>query len=71
MNKGHANDADSFDPLADLQRVAAQAMAGITRDPELVRRVRERAEAARNEALTKHGVQNIGVSIIHQIRHGE
>jgi hypothetical protein len=54
--------------MADLEDVARQAAAGDVRDPELVRRVRERAEKVRHEILAKFGVQDIGVSIIRQMR---
>lgn len=54
--------------MADLEEAARQAAAGGVRDPELVRRVRERADKARRETLAKLGVQDIGVSIIREMR---
>ena len=54
--------------MADLDEIARQAAAGGVRDPELVRRIRERADKARCETLTKFGVQDIGVSIIREMR---
>jgi hypothetical protein len=54
--------------MADLQEVARQAATGGVRDPELVRRIRERAEKARREILANFGVQDIGVSIIREMR---
>lgn len=54
--------------LADLEEVARQAATGGVRDPELVRRIRERADKARRETLAKLGVQDIGVSIIREMR---
>jgi hypothetical protein len=56
---------------ADLEEVARQAVAGGVRDPELLRRVRERAEKARRETVAKFGVQDIGVSIIRERRDAE
>jgi hypothetical protein len=50
------------DVLADLEAVS-QAK-GIVRDPELYRRVTERADRVRRETLEKFGVQEIGAEII-------
>jgi hypothetical protein len=50
------------DVLADLEAVS-QAK-GIVRDPELYRRVTERADRIRAETLEKFGVQEIGAEII-------
>jgi hypothetical protein len=36
--------------------------------PEIVRRVQERAERARQEVRATHGVQEIGVQIIRELR---
>ena len=36
--------------------------------PDVVRRVRERGEKARAELLATHGVQDIGVAIIRELR---
>lgn len=57
--------------MADLEEVARQAAAGGVRDPELVRRIRERAEKARREILAKFGVQDIGVPILREMRDAE
>ena len=54
--------------MADLEEVARQAATGGVRDPELLRRIRERADKARRETLAKFGVQDIGVSIIREMR---
>ncbi|HKI38128.1 MAG TPA: hypothetical protein VKA46_40115 [Gemmataceae bacterium] len=56
------------DMLADLQEVARQAAAGGVKNAELLRRVQERAEAARREIRAKFGVQDIGVQIIRETR---
>jgi hypothetical protein len=54
--------------LADTQLVADCAAAGKPVPPEVVRRVRERAEKARQELLAARGVQDIGVPIIRELR---
>jgi hypothetical protein len=59
------------DILADLEEVARQAASGGVRDPELLRRVSERAEKARQEILKKHGVLNIAVDLIREGRDEE
>jgi hypothetical protein len=50
------------DVLADLEAVSRAK--GIVRDPELYRRVMERADRVRRETLEKFGVQEIGAEII-------
>ncbi len=56
------------DVLADMQAVADAVAAGRPVDPEVARRVQERAEKARLEILALHGVQEIGVSLIREFR---
>jgi hypothetical protein len=65
-----ATDAASIptDVLADLEAVCRQAAAGEVRDPQLVRRVQERAAKARQDILDRHGVQDVGVAIIREAR---
>ncbi len=71
-NQDMANDnSDRLDALADLKEVARQAMSGGIRDPEVLRRVRQRAERARAEVLQKFGIQEIGVQIIREMRDAE
>jgi hypothetical protein len=62
------NSAIPPEVMADLEEVARQAAAGGVRDPKLVRRIRQRAEKARRETLARFGVQDIGVSIIREMR---
>lgn len=57
--------------MADLEEVCRQAASGGVRDPELRRRVEERARKAREENLQKFGVQDIGVQIIREMRESE
>ncbi|MEX2120986.1 MAG: hypothetical protein WD847_15450 [Pirellulales bacterium] len=59
------------DIMADLEEVARQSLAGGVRDPELIRRVTERADKVRDEMLQEFGVQDIGVHIIRETRDAE
>jgi len=56
------------DVMADLQMIADCAGGGKPVPPEVARRVQERAARARQEILEKHGVQDIGVQIIRELR---
>jgi hypothetical protein len=56
------------DVLADLQAVTDALTNGQPVDPEVARRIRDRAENARRELLATRGVQEIGVQIIREIR---
>ena len=40
-------------------------------DPDLLRRIRERADVVRDEAFRKFGLQDVGVQIIREIRDAE
>jgi len=62
------DNSDITDALADLKELARQATSGGIRDPELLRRVRQRALQARAEVLQKFGIQEIGVQIIREMR---
>ena len=53
---------------ADIEAVAAAVAASRPVDPEVARRIHERAERVRQEILAKHGVQDIGVAIIRELR---
>jgi hypothetical protein len=59
---------DSADVLTDLKEVARQAMSGGIRDLEMLRRVQQRAQQAREEVVKRFGVQEIGVEIIREMR---
>ena len=56
------------DAKADAQIVADCLAAGKHVPAELARRVRERAEQARKQLVATHGVQDVGVRIIREIR---
>jgi hypothetical protein len=53
---------------ADLQEVLECVSSGKTVDHDLKRRVRERAENIRQQILATHGIQNIGVDLIRELR---
>jgi hypothetical protein len=54
----------AIDPgvLADLEAVSTSK--DVVRDPDLYRRITERADQVRKETLEKFGVQQIGAEII-------
>jgi len=54
--------------LADLEAVAAAVAAGRKPDPELARRVRERARQATEAVRARCGESNIAVDLIRQTR---
>jgi hypothetical protein len=55
--------------LADLEAVCNTK--GIVRDPELFRRITERADHIRQETLKQFGVQEIGAEIIRTMHDAE
>jgi hypothetical protein len=55
--------------LADLEAVCNTK--GIVRDPELLRRITERADQVRQETLRRFGVQEIGAEIIRSMHDAE
>jgi hypothetical protein len=61
----HTDDAS---PEADARLVAECVAAGRPIPSEVVRRVQERATQACKEVLAAHGVQDIGVPIIRELR---
>jgi hypothetical protein len=68
MATAEINSPISPDALADAQAVIDHIISGKPLDPEVARRVRERAERIRQEILARHGVQDIGVPIIRELR---
>jgi hypothetical protein len=56
------------DVLADLNAVADAVAAGRPVDPELARRVRERADRARSAQRPAEGSRDIGVQLIREAR---
>jgi hypothetical protein len=63
-------DSMAPDVLTDLEEILRQAAAGGPKDPELVQRILERSRQARAATLRTHGVQEIGVRIIREMRDG-
>lgn len=59
----------AMDVMADLEAVSRQAArGGIVRDPELLRRIEDRAAKAHKIMLERFGLQDIGVGIIREMR---
>jgi hypothetical protein len=56
------------DVVADMQAVADAVDSGEPLDPELARRVQQRARRAREELVEHFGVQDIGVDLIREAR---
>jgi hypothetical protein len=59
------------DILADNEAVLAHITAGVPLDPQTARRVRERAERITAEIRRRHGVLDLGVPAIRELRDGE
>lgn len=53
------------DVMADLEAVCQTR--GIVRDPELLRRITERADQLRRESLEKFGVQDVAAEIVREM----
>jgi hypothetical protein len=68
MNTSENTNGVPSDEQADAQTVADCVAARRPIPAEVVRRVRERADKARREILATHGVQDIGVQIIREMR---
>ena len=66
MENHHDNSVS--DNASDAQIVADCLAAGEPVPPDVARRVRERADRARKQLLATHGVQDVGVQIIREIR---
>jgi hypothetical protein len=58
----------SYSVLSDLQAIADAVDSGEAVDPELCRRVQERAQESREELAGALGVQDIGVDLIREAR---
>jgi hypothetical protein len=57
--------------LADLEAVCSHAAAGMSNDPELVRRVTERSRLIREEVLRECGVVDVAVDLVREARNEE
>ena len=58
------------DVAADNQAVLDHVLTGARLDPEVARRVHERALKIRQEILQKHGVVNAAVDLVRETRDG-
>jgi len=56
--------------MAELEEAARLALSGV-RDPEAMRRACERMDRMREEVRKKHGILDIGVSAIRELRDQE
>jgi hypothetical protein len=56
---------------ADNQTVLDHVVTGQPLDPEVARRVAERARKIRQEILAKHGVVNVAVDLLREAREEE
>ena len=56
--------------MAELQEAAERASAGV-RDPEAMQRAAKSMDALREEIRRKHGILDIAVPAIHELRDGE
>ena len=56
------------DLAADAQAVIDSIMSGKPLDAEVARRIRQRGDRIRDEILRTHGVQDIGVGLIRELR---
>ena len=54
--------------LADEDAVMAHYVSGVPLDPEVARRVHERAQKIREETYRKHGLVDIAVPAIRELR---
>jgi hypothetical protein len=56
--------------MAELQAAAERAAKGV-RDPEIMRKASERMDRLREEIRRQHGILDIGVPAIRELRDGE
>jgi hypothetical protein len=54
--------------ISDLEAAYAAIASGKPLDPEVKKRVHERAEKVREEIRRKHGVLNVAVDLIREVR---
>jgi hypothetical protein len=63
-------DLASAEVMADCEAVVDHVVSGKPLDPEVVRRVRERAAKVTEEIRRSHGVLDVGVAAIRELRDG-
>jgi hypothetical protein len=57
--------------VADARAVIEHALSGKPLDPEIARRLRERGDRIREEVYRQHGLLDIGVPAIRELRDAE
>ncbi len=70
MNETETESVFTPEVMAELQRLADDAARGI-RDPERMRRAAERMDRMREETYRKHGLLDIGLPAIRELRDAE
>jgi hypothetical protein len=70
MNPTETRSAVPPEIMAELQEAADRAVQGI-RDPEVMRKACEEMDQIREEIFREHGLLNIGVPAIRELRDGE
>ena len=68
METAERNGTVPLDVMADARLVAECVSAGRPVPPEVAKRVRARAESIRHEVFRKHGLLDIGVPAIRELR---
>ena len=73
MNTAIISDVGTIpaDIMADLESVCEAIAAGRKIDPQLRERINKRADKVRDDIFQTDGVQDIGVSIIRELRDAE
>jgi hypothetical protein len=68
-----SNKTDGVSPeeIADAQAIIEHAMSGKSLAPEVARRVRERGARIREEVFRQHGLLDVGVPAIRELRDSE
>jgi hypothetical protein len=63
-----SNNTIPSEVIADLQKAAEYAAVGRRPDPDFLRRIARQAERIREDVKQKHGILDIGVSAIRELR---
>lgn len=68
MSAALDNSVNAPEALADEEAVMASFVSGKPLDPEVARRVRDRGRQIREEIFRQHGLLDIGVPAIRELR---